>query len=281
MKKTRQYNKQKTVKHDSTRVKARGATREPNEEEKVPFKWGRAVVLVGFLSCVLYGGSQLHWDSIYKKAFEATHRPLANVKIESDFRFVSQQQLQDIISSRLHGSFVDLDLGDVKLTIEKNPWIEEVSIERIWPDSIKLKVKEHRPIARWNNNGYISNDGKLIIVESNETLMDLPLLSGAEGKSHEVTKNYLVFTEILKNSQLKVTGISVDKKSSWEINIDNTFSLVLGRQRIHERLENFQYVYEKHLKDQKTNIVRIDMRYEQGLAVKWKESALVAVSAAK
>lgn len=259
----------------------RGATRSERRIEGKPIKWGRIILLPLLFVGFGLGVSKVDWSGVYNTAYASANRPLSHIKIESEFRYVSKQALQVIISEKLNGSFVDLDLRDIKASIEGNPWITEVMIERTWPDTLKLTIVEHKPIARWRDDGFISREGQLIKVSNNQVLSALPLLSGSVDDSLEVAKNYLVFSELLKSSQLRVSGLALDEKLAWTITLAQGFTLVLGRGDILGRLENFRYVYERHLKKDKNRLARIDMRYEQGLAVSWKDDELVAASAAQ
>ncbi|MFL0801746.1 MAG: cell division protein FtsQ/DivIB [Agarilytica sp.] len=267
--------KPKAATKQDKRTRARGASA---TENKAPVKWGRYVLLA---ICFVVGGfglTKVQWQEIYAKTYSATNRPLASIKIEGKFKFVSKASLQQLISSRLNGSFVDLNLHDVKTAIEVNPWIDSVLIERIWPDSLKLKIEEHTPIARWNDNGFINREGELVKVVSNQILADLPLLSGLEVNTDELTKNYVFFSELLKRSGLRIDGLSVDSVLSWSIQLDQGFELILGSDDIQSKIENFAFVYQQYLGNKKNQIDRVDMRYEKGLAVKWKQrSEYVAV----
>ncbi|MFL0804421.1 MAG: cell division protein FtsQ/DivIB [Agarilytica sp.] len=262
--------KSKSLSKSDQRAKVRGAT---TTENKAPIKWGRYVVLTLGIFIGGFGLTKIQWQEIYAKTYSATNKPLASIKIEGEFRFVSRESLQQLISSRLDGSFVDLNLHEVKTAIEANPWIDSVLIERIWPDSLKLKIEEHTPIARWNKNGFINREGELVKVESNHVLADLPLLSGLEANTNELTKNYVFFSELLKRSGLRIDGLSVDSVLSWSIQLDQGFELVLGNDDIQSKIENFAFVYQQYLGNKKNQIDRVDMRYEKGLAVKWKQSS--------
>lgn len=273
----------KSVRHESDRVKATykprkskmGATpvRTNNESENAPsVKWGRYFLLAMFLGLGAALAVQVDWQTIYQKTYQATNRPLASIKIEGEFRFVEKQTLEQTISSRLDGSFVDLNLREIKSAIEINPWVAAVHVERIWPDSLKLKIDEHTPIARWNEDGFINQYGDLIYVESNQNLIRLPLLSGEEDKSAKLAQNYFFFSEMLKHSGLRIVSLVADDKMAWTIQLDQGFELKLGAGDIQSKLENFQYVYKTFLSGKKREIDRIDMRYEKGLAVKWKET---------
>lgn len=254
----------------------RGATSIPNDVP--PRKWGRIVVLACCLVAVVGGLAQINWGLIYEKTRYATNKPLASVKIEGEFRYVSQEALKATILPKLNGSFVDLNLRQVKESIEANPWVKTVMVERIWPDSLKLRVVEQTPIARWNNNGFVNREGTLVKVDSNASLTSLPLLSGEDEKSAELAKNYVFFSELLKINGLNISALRVDDTMSWSIALTQGFELVLGRTDIHEKLESFNFIYDKYLSNKTVKIDRIDMRYEKGLAVKWKDDAQLAVN---
>jgi cell division protein FtsQ len=49
--------------------------------------------------------------------------------------------------------------------------------------------------------------------------------------------------------------------------------LLLGRDHLVEKMRRFIAIYEKTLKEQITNIARVDLRYNNGLAVGWREQA--------
>ncbi len=252
-----------------------GATRNAPESS---FKWGRYVFALAFFAMSSYALMNVNWSSVYSKAYDSANRPLANISIEGEFKFVSKGELKSLISAKLDGSFVDLDLQSIKFAIEENAWVDSVTIERIWPDSLLLKIIEHKPIARWNDDGFINHEGELVKTGSNDVLASLPLLSGSEVNSKELAKNYVVFSEALHKNNLKLSGLGVDEKMSWTVDVGGEFTLVLGRFDIRERLENFQYVYKAYLETKKQKIKRVDMRYERGLAVEWtEESKFVAV----
>lgn len=285
MKNTKPYKRSasaKTANKKPQKKSAQGATREYQSDAHAGVKWMRYLLLLAFVSGLTWGAGNVPWHKVYNKAYQAANRPLANISIESEFRYVSKQALKEIISSKLDGSFVDLDLQDVKSAIERDPWVESVTIERIWPDSLKLNVVEHTPIARWNDNGYINREGVLIMVDSNSALADLPRLSGLESESTSLAKNYSLFSEFLKRNQLRITELSLTSTLSWQLHLDQGFVLVLGRENIEKKLKDFLYVYENVLKNEKNKIARIDMRYEKGLAVDWKDDpALVAANASQ
>ncbi|MFT5083031.1 MAG: cell division protein FtsQ [Lentisphaeria bacterium] len=241
-------------------------------------KWGRVGLYGVALSLVVYFLMSVNWHETIERAERVAHRPVSNVIIEGEFNFISKEKVQALITGELNGDFVEMNLNVIKQAIELSPWVESVVIQRIWPDNLKVTIAEHKPIARWSNNGFISREGELIKVDSNTNLKELPMLSGDEAKSRDVARNYLLVSKLLGRSDLSVSGLAVDSKMSWRVELDGKFYLVLGQEEIQEKLEEFILVYEKYLQNSKDAIQIIDMRYQKGLAVQWRENAnLLAV----
>ncbi len=263
--------KKKRSRQENAR-KSRGATR-ANQSEENGLRWGRYVLGVVFIGLSTFGLSKVNWQAIAEKAESVASRPVAGVKIVGEFKYVSKEKVQDVLFGQLSGNFMDIDLRTVKSNVESDPWIDEVSIQRIWPDNLEITISEHYPIARWADSGFINRDGELVNVESNEVLGHLPVLAGLPEKSSDIAKKYLVFSQILGSSGLALNGIDVDGKMSWALDVDAGFRIVLGQANIQEKLENFLHVYNQKLRFKRQEIVNVDMRYENGLAVRWLDKS--------
>ncbi len=259
---------------DSHKKKStRGATRDNSHVKSEPRRWGRYVasVFVGVL--FLQGIFLVDWAQLVRKAEGVAYRPVANVLIEGQFVYISKEKIQTMLSDRLSGDFVDIDLQSLKLAIEENPWIAKVSIQRNWPDNLKIEISEEKPIARWDNKGFINREGKLIHANIENHLDTLPLLSGDEKKSAEIAQYYLLFTKLLNKSDLYVRGLRVDEKYSWDVFLNENIQLKLGSGDIKDKLENFLFVYDGYLAKTDKKIQVIDMRYDHGMAVKWSDGS--------
>jgi cell division protein FtsQ len=85
-------------------------------------------------------------------------------------------------------------------------------------------------------------------------------------------------TEFYKNAKsiieplgIEITGLNLDSRGAYLIELSNDIELLLGRENIKSRLERFARVYKKVLIKRATEIARIDMRYSNGLAVGWRK----------
>ncbi len=258
--------------------KRQGATREQRRDPHHTRGLGR-----WFLVCLLatglgYGLYSADWQGLADKVAHSAQRPVSKVSVEGDFHFVARDKVQHLLEQKITGNFVDIDLAEVKAAIEHNPWVEKVNIHRIWPDSLSVTILEQHPIARWGQKGFLNREGKLILSPLNGRLKHLPLLSGRDDKSGDVAKKYLEVSKVLSSSGLNVAGLDVDEKMSWTVTLKPAIKLVLGQENIQEKLKNFILVYEKQLKSIMNTVELVDMRYENGIAVRWvgEQHSLVA-----
>lgn len=248
---------------------SRGATRSSGAGVKfsIPGWFLRAVFYVGV--CIFIG-VKAPWGEYWNKVQHIANKPLANITIQGEFNYLSGDKIQKVIEEHMEGDFVDMDLKKIKASIERHPWVERVSLKRIWPDSMVVDVTEQKPIARWGKSGFINQYGEIIEIGENAMLAHLPVLYGAENNSREITSTYLGMAEALSGRGLMLSGIQVDSTLSWEIVLNKDFLVALGREDILERLRRFLDIYQHQMGEEKHKLKRVDMRYDSGMAVEWK-----------
>ncbi len=106
-----------------------------------------------------------------------------------------------------------IDLQEMERKLVKNPWIEYAGIKRELPDTIKIEVKERKPIfcAKKNNTlYYINAKGELIAPVDSKNFISLPTLEIGLGGSTSLTQ-VATFIEYFRKS-----GFSLDMSQiSW------------------------------------------------------------------
>ena len=79
----------------------------------------------------------------------------------------SKKLLQSLRLNR--GQFIlDFKPEEARLRIEKLPWVETAIIERHLPDTIRLTIKEKKPLALWQRNG------ELLLLDAKGKIINLP-----------------------------------------------------------------------------------------------------------
>jgi len=92
----------------------------------------------------------------------------------------SEEELLRMGNVAGYKSIWDVNLSEVEKRIARNPFLEEVTVERFLPDIIRIRVKEKRPIALLNFKGtFFCLDREGLVMPSKPgKLYDLPILSG-------------------------------------------------------------------------------------------------------
>ncbi len=250
----------------------RGAVKTPRVTKEKGFPLIRSLAVVCLLGVASWGVTKIEWQAGWQKAKAVVSKPISNVEVRGDFKFIDKTVIEQLLQAHKENNFVNLKLSQIKKEVQEVPWVEAVTINRVWPNSIVLNVKEQKAIARWGDEGFINQYGEIVKTNQIQELGKLPVLHGREELSREITETYIEVAELFSESGVVLRGLSMDDKRSWRLELNKDIELVLGRENVIQKLRNFLYVYELKLKQQENEIEKIDLRYQSGLAVKWKEA---------
>ncbi len=224
------------------------------------------LVLFAVLGLVIYGGALL---------YRQIDRPLTNVMIGGDFTFIETAELSELVAKEIDGGFLSVNLTRLGYVLREHPWVDEVRLRREWPSILKVEVIEEVPIARWGEKGFLNRLGEELLIKNNEHLGALPVLRADFGSSREMMENYQLMAELLIPTGLKIAQLKRDNLGVWYIDTATGVRLVIGRDQVSEKIRRFSVVWAAGLSYQLKQIESIDLRYPNGLAVTWKEGALV------
>lgn len=225
----------------------------------------RSIASVFLLACVV-ATSYFAYAALNK----ASQRPIQSVAIEGDFIQVGQEQLAALLNPLIVDGFLQLPLMDVKETLEQHPWIAEVNISRRWPDTLIVTVKEQQAIARWSDQGFLNQYGEVIEVIHSDYLESLPLLSGQNDQANVLMQRYQQFSQLLQPFGLNIKAFQADASRDMSVQLDNGMEIMLGQDQVIEQLQRFMLVLERSLKHRLDEINVVDLRYNNGLAVGWR-----------
>ena len=247
---------------------------------------------VGFLVIAGFVFSLYHYWPVVSSVID---RPVGSVAIKGSFYYVERAEIERLVLEAVEAqavninddfnssgeSFFLLDLQNLQESLEKNSWIDRVQVSRRWPDQLQIKIIEQKPIARWGNIGFLNYRGELIVAEKRPELMLLPLLNGAEGGERKVMAQYQFMVPLLRSRDLSVKRLQRLPRGAWVLQLGfediekngasiTTFDVTLGRDQIVEKVQRLLLVYDQQLQGQRQRIDKIDLRYNNGIAVSWR-----------
>lgn len=203
---------------------------------------------------------------------ELFQRPIKSVTVEGEFHFISQERATQLITQEIDEEFLQIDLSKIKSVLLDDPWVEKVTLTRRWPDTLVVKIAEQKPIARWDE-GFLNQRGDIVRVNEMKGLDHLPWLQGDEIYAAEILQQYQDLSLLLRAKGLEILALHCDSKKSWRLTLKNDVEIAIGRDQVMEKMRRFVTVYEAQLHQVWQDVKSIDVRYSNGVAVRWIEGS--------
>lgn len=221
--------------------------------------------LVGVLTLAMLAGG-LVWSA------RAVDWPIEVVRIDGPVRHSDRERMKSIMARHAEAGFAAMDLTALRRELLALPWVREASLRRIWPDTLRVEVQEHEPVAVWNGDALVSDEGT-VFRPAEFSGDDLARLSGPKGQGSAMLERLRAFERRLAPLDLSVAALEQDARRAWRLTLENGIVLRLGRDRVAERLGRFRAVWSGVLKPRAERIAAVDLRYTNGFAVAWRDGA--------
>jgi len=213
-------------------------------------------------------------------ARELLEVPLRTVDVEGSHERVTELEVLAAAGTALDASFLSLDLAEIRHRVAAIDWIEKVTLQRVWPDKLKISVTEHRAAARWGESGLLNTQGELFAEDVQKEYQELPRLAGPDGSHRRVAARYLGVRDSLFRAGLALDELRMDATGSFTIEIVGGLSVRIGRDDIDGRIDRFFNVAVPALGSEIDQLSYIDLRYSSGFAVRPRDPELPVSSLA-
>ena len=204
--------------------------------------------------------------------YDNFNQSIDRVVINGEFNYLSERDVIDLIDENVQTGFLTLDLPELNRKIVEQDWIRSSSIRRSWPATLIVNIEEEIPVARWGEQQILNNVGDYIDVINKDSVSHLPVIFSQDGDTKEIIKIYQLISELLGPVGLRIDEVESDNAGSWTLTVVSDIKIILGRDQLVEKLQRLQSVWMAELSSQEKNINVIDLRYPNGLAVKWKQN---------
>lgn len=256
------------------------SNREEDFEARVQQR-GRRSAIAAVLFCVL-AIAGLGVDYI----FQPQRFPLKNIEVQGELHNTYTLQIQKILAENMPSNIFRINLAEAANVAESLPWIAQASVRRQWPDTLQVRVHEHVVEARWETGAWVERSGALIELPDYSNT-ELPVFVGAEQYIPEMLSSYRRWTPQLSLAGLKIRGISKSARGDWKLEVspveplaptlenevNSTATVVLGNDNPEVAVKRFVWLYLEVFEPVVNSLVRVDMRYPNGIAVEWTDNA--------
>ena len=218
------------------------------------------VLLLGVFGFALHEGSRL---------LDPLQFPLRYVQLHGHWQFLDTHDVQKVIDAHRSESFFVLDIDQIQQQLNALPWVAQATVQRRWPDKLDVTLKERQVFARWSATELLDRNGQRFQPTQLPDVLQWPLLSGLEGQELLVMQLYQKASQFLNQLDLRINVLAQDVRGAWTLRLDNGLKLNLGKTDFIERLQRFVTLYPKTLYELLADIESVDLRYANGLAVRW------------
>lgn len=206
---------------------------------------------------------------VWVKLHDPRALPFHQVRIVGQLQHLQAIALQKKARQEISGGFFAVDMVKIKQSLMEVPWIEDVSIRRM-PGVLTVRVQEQQPIARWNGS-FLVNTKKQIFLAPHDAPKNLPELKGPAPSEMMVVDYYLKMTQILKPLSLQISQLQLDDRDSWQLTLSNGIAVTIGREDVLPRMQRLTKWYPTLVGEKADQVVHIDLRYQNNLAIEWKK----------
>lgn len=255
----------KVKKPESIGKKAKKLVRKRVKKQIViPWKALRLGFIVLFLMIVVTQGRQwlYHPDNIVIKNYE----------LKGKLQFIDREALDEIVQPLLTNNMLAVDLTVIAEALQQQPWIEKATVYRRWPSELVIEVIEQTPIAFWGEDRLVNHRGEIFEASLPSMVGKMPMLYDSKntGNMMDIIEQYKHIREVLLPTKLGITRFVISDRGAWEIQLTNDWVIEIGKNHQQKRLQRLVVAYNKELRNKTNEISSIDLRYSNGLAVRWK-----------
>ena len=200
------------------------------------------------------------------KVLGAMDQQILAVDVKGEFVGDSRVAIGDWIGK----SYFATDLSEIKDSLERRPWVASAAVRRVWPDRLVIDIREKKPLAYWTDGRLVSRTGELFAPANPEVAGRLPRLAGPDERVRDVIDMARDMSDKLVARGLGFSGLTLEHRGAWTLQLANGIEVVLGRDQVAQRFDRFITVYENRLAARSDEVSRVDARYTNGVAVKWK-----------
>jgi cell division protein FtsQ len=210
------------------------------------------------------------------KPVQAEYFPVRFVRIQGAFNYLDKREIEVRILPLLERGYLEMDLDRIRSRIESVAWVSAVQIQRIWPDTLVLKVEEHAPFARFGEDRLLSSRGVVFAPHNTKPFATLPQIeapTGQSAKSADFLTAFQKLQAVAGGLGMHVLKVRISERNSWSIQIADGLTVELGRDEPVKTFQRFIATLSLLGEPPIRSMIRADLRYRNGYAVQWKPGA--------
>lgn len=202
-------------------------------------------------------------------------RPVRAVRVEGRLSGAEQAAIRAVVSRHLDHGLLSLDVQALGRNIRELSWPRSVQVRRQWPDALVIKVEKESVVAAWGDGGYLNSAGKVVRLAETEGLDggsdSVPVLVAAMSEPRRAMEVYQMLESRVNRAGLSIRRLEENALGEWLVTLNDGMEVALGNEFLAKRIGRFLLAYRTVLEDRADDVVHVDLRYDSGVAVGWKQ----------
>lgn len=182
----------------------------------------------------------------------------------------SQQEIHEALYPLVNHGFFNIDVERIRDCLVQMPWVADLYVRRVWPDQIIITLSERNAVAIWNETALLGEGGEFFAPKIHTWPKELPRFAGPDGQQIFMLRNFEDINRLLQPIHAKIFMLELTPFLTWKLTLDNGITMQIGHKEILTRLDQFVKVYPKIVGERANDVDYIDLRYPNGIAVRWK-----------
>ncbi len=257
------------------------------KEERTETPKGQLIFGIVFL-CAVILTDFLFARYLYHSMTEVDAIPVRQLQVDGELNYLTQKDVADYFLNNYDNlNLLTMDLGRVRKYLLEMPWVRSVSVRKRLPNILYVYLTEYKPAAFFND-GILTKDWK--VIKPNLTNFKEPLvhLAGPENSARSIYDRYVKFSTFLNVKNYIISSLTLTDSYMWEVRLTTGLTLYLGRDAetighdvedsdqaseqqdiLLKRLDMFVELYPRL--ERRQDLEYIDLRYDTGAAVRWRD----------
>lgn len=205
--------------------------------------------------------------------------PIRTIQIEGEMYRNNVPTLRANAAPQLSGNFFSVDLQHSRRAFEAVPWVRRAAVRRVWPDTLSVRLQEHRAVALWDSSEsgleperLVNQQGEVFDANLGDVQDDkLPTLAGPSGTAPQMLALYRQLAPQLDRLKLVLERLQQSERGSWRAELEGGAVIELGRGTEPEllaRAERFVSTFAMATREFQAPLAYADLRHSDGYAVR-------------
>jgi cell division protein FtsQ len=196
--------------------------------------------------------------------------PIRYVRTEGVFQYLTKDEVRAVLLPQVTTDFFDMDMQSIQNAVASLPWVKEATVERIWPDTIDIKVHEKKAYVRWGQKSLITERGDIFTPKNIDAFQDLLIIEGPIQQQKKVLEVMKGIKTALADQSMELAEFNISERWTWKIKLKSGLQIVMGRNEPLKKLQRFLKTVPILGSDKINEMDVVDLRYLNGYAVSWK-----------